>query len=80
MPIIATDGSSLGTPMEDGSRKAEGHGGWSAVIRFEGDHPIAPAFPETYIFVSRQRRATGYRFAHGGKPMSGAPRLELEAR
>jgi ribonuclease HI len=44
MPIIATDGSSLGTPTPEGPRKAEGHGGWAAVIRFEEDHPVAPGF------------------------------------
>lgn len=56
MPIIATDGSSLGTPMPDGSRKAEGHGGWSAVVRFENDHPIAPGF--TQEIVGGKRRTT----------------------
>lgn len=58
MPIIATDGSSLGTPMPDGTRKAEGHGGWSAVIRFEDDHPIAPGFIQELI-GGKRRTTTG---------------------
>lgn len=49
MPIIATDGSSLGTPMPDGTHKAEGHGGWAAYIQFEDDHPIAPGFSQELI-------------------------------
>jgi ribonuclease HI len=56
MPVIATDGSSLGTPMPDGSRKAEGHGGWSAVIQFEEFHPKAPGF--TQELVGGKRRTT----------------------
>lgn len=59
MPIIiATDGSSLGTPMPDGTRKAEGHGGWSAVIRFEEDHPLAPGFTQELI-GGKRRTTTG---------------------
>ncbi|QAY80487.1 RNase H family protein [Sphingosinicella sp. BN140058] len=49
MPTIATDGSSLGTPMADGTRKAEGHGGWAAVIQFERDHPIAPGWSQELV-------------------------------
>ncbi len=49
MPIIATDGSSLGTPTEEGKRKALGHGGWAAVVIFEDDHPIAPGFQQEII-------------------------------
>lgn len=58
MPVIATDGSSLGTPMADGTRKAEGHGGWSAVIQFEDDHPIAPGFTQELI-GGKRRTTTG---------------------
>jgi ribonuclease HI len=58
MPIIATDGSSLGTPLPDGTRKAEGHGGWSAVIQFEEDHPIAPGFVQELI-GGKRRTTTG---------------------
>lgn len=58
MPIIATDGSSLGTPMPDGSRKAEGHGGWAAFIQFEDDHPIAPGFSQELV-GGKRRTTTG---------------------
>lgn len=58
MPIIATDGSSLGTPTPDGPRKAEGHGGWSAVIQFEEWHPIAPGFTQELI-GGKRRTTTG---------------------
>lgn len=58
MPIIATDGSSLGTRMDDGTRKAEGHGGWAAVIQFEDDHPIAPGFAQELI-GGKRRTTTG---------------------
>src|SRR3546814_10684638 len=54
MPTIATDGSSLGTPMPDGTRKAEGHGGWSAVIPFEDHHPHAPGFSPGLIGGKRR--------------------------
>lgn len=46
MPLIATDGSSLGTPTPEG-RKAEGPGAYGVVIRFEADHPRAPGFVQT---------------------------------
>lgn len=49
MPIIATDGSSLGTPTEEGKRRAVGHGGWAAVVIFEDDHPVAPGFTQELI-------------------------------
>lgn len=58
MPVIATDGSSLGTPMPDGTRKAEGHGGWSAVIQFEEYHPHAPGFSQELI-GGKRRTTTG---------------------
>ena len=58
MPVIATDGSSLGTPMPDGTRKAEGHGGWSAVIQFEDHHPNAPGFSQELI-GGKRRTTTG---------------------
>src|SRR3546814_13895086 len=58
MPTIATDGSSLGTPMPDGTRKAEGHGGWSAVIQFEDHHPHAPGFSQELI-GGKRRTTTG---------------------
>lgn len=46
MPMIATDGSSLGTPTPEG-RKAEGPGAYGVVIRFEEDHERAPGFVQT---------------------------------
>lgn len=58
MPIIATDGSSLGTPMPDGTRKAIGHGGWAAYISFEENHPIAPGFTQELI-GGKRRTTTG---------------------
>lgn len=58
MPLIATDGSSLGTPMPDGTRKAEGHGGWAAYISFEEDHPKAPGFTQE-IFGGKRKTTTG---------------------
>jgi ribonuclease HI len=46
MPMIATDGSSLGTPTPEG-RKAEGPGAFGVVIRFEDEHERAPGFVQT---------------------------------
>lgn len=53
MPMIATDGSSLGTPTEE-KRLAEGPGAYAAVIRFEEDHPRAAGFTEILTGGSRK--------------------------
>jgi ribonuclease HI len=44
--------------MPDGTRKAEGHGGWSAVIQFEEHHPNAPGFSQELI-GGKRRTTTG---------------------
>ena len=48
MPMIATDGSSLGTPTPEG-RKAEGPGAYGVIVRFESDHPKAPGFVQEMV-------------------------------
>lgn len=48
MPMIATDGSSLGTPTPEG-RKAEGPGAFGVVVRFERDHERAPGFVQEMV-------------------------------
>lgn len=57
MPIIASDGSSLGSPTPDGW-KAEGPGAFAVVIQFEPDHPRAPGFIQT-ITGGKRRTTTG---------------------
>lgn len=57
MPMIASDGSSLGTPTPEG-RKAEGPGAYGVVIRFEDDHPRAPSF-EQVLTGGKHKTTTG---------------------
>ena len=61
MPMIASDGSSLGTPTEEG-RKAEGPGAYGVVLRFENDHPKAAGFEQVLT---------------GGKPKTTTGEIEL---
>jgi len=57
MPMIASDGSSLGTPTPEG-RKAEGPGAFGIVIRFEDDHSRAPGF-EQVLTGGKVKTTTG---------------------
>jgi len=57
MPLIASDGSSLGS-FDGEARKAEGPGAYGVVIQFEADHPKAPGFTQT-LTGGRPRTTTG---------------------
>lgn len=54
MPMIASDGSSLGGVDSEGKRIGEGPGAFAVVIRFEEDHPRATGFIETIASGSRK--------------------------
>lgn len=57
MPMIASDGSSLGTQTPEG-RKGDGPGAFGVVVRFEADHPRAPGFVQTHV-GGRRSTTTG---------------------
>ncbi len=57
MPIIASDGSSLGTPGEEG-RSGRGPGAYAVAIRFESDHPNAAGFQQVMV-GGRKDTSTG---------------------
>jgi ribonuclease HI len=57
MPIIASDGSSLGTPGPEG-RSGRGPGAYAIVIRFEDDHPRVADFQQIMV-GGRQETSTG---------------------
>ncbi len=48
MPMIASDGSSLGTQTPEG-RKGEGPGAFGVIVRFEKDHARAPGFVQEMV-------------------------------
>lgn len=48
MPIIASDGSSLGTPGPEG-RSGRGPGAFAVVVRFEDDHPRVANFQQVMV-------------------------------
>lgn len=58
MPMIATDGSSLGGVNAEGKRIGEGPGAFGVVVRFEADHPRAPGFVQTHV-GGRRSTTTG---------------------
>lgn len=57
MPMIASDGSSLGTMTPEG-RKGEGPGAYGVVVRFERDHARAPGFVQEMV-GGRRSTTTG---------------------